>query len=70
MRKKRARVGKPLRIAWKVKLEGGKKNLALHDVWLSRDGGATFPELLATGLGPGPQAQVGASRVRRRSRPS
>jgi hypothetical protein len=48
--KKRARVGKPLRIAWKVKLEGGKKNLALHDVWLSRDGGATFPELLATGL--------------------
>jgi hypothetical protein len=48
--KKKARVGKNLKVAWHVKIPGGKKNLALQDVWLSRDGGATFPELLATGL--------------------
>jgi hypothetical protein len=48
--KKKARIGKTLKIAWKAKVDGGRKELAFHDVWLSRDGGATFPELLATGL--------------------
>ena len=51
--KKKVRVGKALKIAWKVKLDGGRKAIAMYDVWLSRDGGGTFSELIATGvLGP------------------
>jgi hypothetical protein len=51
--KKKVRLGKDLKIGWKVKLASGRKDIALYDVWLSRDGGVTFPELIATGvLGP------------------
>jgi hypothetical protein len=50
--KKKATVGKVLKIGWKTKLRGGRNALAGYDVWLSRDGGATFTELLATGLAP------------------
>jgi hypothetical protein len=39
-----------VKIGWKTKLRGGRKHVAGYDVWLSRDGGTTFPELLATGL--------------------
>lgn len=45
--KKKARVGKVLKIAWKPKLKGGTKNLDAFDVWLARDG-VTFSELLVT----------------------
>jgi hypothetical protein len=48
--KKKAKLGKTVKIAWKTKLTGGRDGLAGYDVWLSRDGGATFAELLATGL--------------------
>ena len=48
--KKKVRVGKPLKIAWKTKLAGGADGISGYDVWLSRDGGTTFPELLATGI--------------------
>jgi len=51
--RKKVKVGKPLKIAWKVKLAGGIKGIDVYDVWLSRDGGATFPELLATGIDAG-----------------
>jgi hypothetical protein len=47
--KKKTKVGKPLKIGWKTKLEGGRKNIEGYDVWLARDG-ATFSELLATGV--------------------
>lgn len=50
--KPRARLGKPLKIRWKAKVAGGRAALAGFDVRLSRDGGASFPELLATGLAP------------------
>jgi hypothetical protein len=50
--KKKAKLGRPLKIGWKTKLAGGRAGLAGYDVWLSRDGGVTFPELLATGLAP------------------
>jgi hypothetical protein len=48
--KKKARVGKVLKIGWKPKLKGGNAGLSGFDVWLARDG-ATFSELLATGTG-------------------
>ena len=48
--KKKAKLGKPLKIRWKPKIAGGLDAIAGYDVLLSRDGGATFPELLATGL--------------------
>ena len=47
--KKKAKVGRPFKVAWKVRVAGGLDALAAYDVWLSRDGGATFPDLLATG---------------------
>ena len=50
--KKKAKLGRPLKIRWKPKVKGGPDALAGFDVWLSRDGGASFPELLATGLAP------------------
>jgi hypothetical protein len=50
--KKKVKVGRPLKIAWKTRLKGGRDALVGYDVWLSRDGGATFSELLATGLAP------------------
>ena len=39
-------------MGWKTKLRGGRKGIHGYDVWLSRDGGATFAELLATDLAP------------------
>jgi hypothetical protein len=51
--RKKVRVGRALKIAWKAKLAGGAKGIDVFDVWLSRDGGATFPELLATGVDAG-----------------
>jgi hypothetical protein len=48
--RKKARLGKSVKIGWKTKLKGGRAGLSGYDVWLSRDGGATFTELLATGL--------------------
>jgi IS5 family transposase len=48
--KKKVRLGKDLKIGWKLKLPGGRKNVAMYDAWISRDDGATFPELIATGL--------------------
>jgi hypothetical protein len=50
--KKKARIGRPLKIAWKTKVTGGREAVAGYDVWLSRDGGATFGELLVTGVQP------------------
>ena len=50
--KKKAKLGKTVKIGWKTKLKGGRDAIAGYDVWLSRDGGATFGELLATGLAP------------------
>jgi hypothetical protein len=47
--KKKAKVGRPLKIAWKTKLTGGASNVAGYDVFLARDG-VNFDELLATGL--------------------
>jgi hypothetical protein len=47
--KKKAKVGRPLKIAWKTKLTGGASNVAGYDVFLARDG-VSFDELLATGL--------------------
>ena len=46
-KRRSVRVGKPLKIRWKVR---GSKDVEGVDVRLSRDGGATFPELVATGL--------------------
>jgi hypothetical protein len=46
--KKKAKVGRTLKIAWKTKLAGGLADVAGYDVWLARDG-TTFAELLATG---------------------
>lgn len=46
--KKKAKIGKTLKIGWKAKVTGGRKEIAGYDVWLGRDG-ATFSELLATG---------------------
>jgi hypothetical protein len=48
--KKKAKLGKPLKIRWKPKVTGGLDAIAGYDVLLSRDGGTTFAELLATGL--------------------
>jgi hypothetical protein len=50
--KKKAKLGKPVKIGLKTRLKGGRDGLAGYDVWLSRDGGTTFAELLATGLAP------------------
>lgn len=47
--KRRAKAGHPLVVRWKARVKGGLAALAVYDVWLSRDGGTTFPELLATG---------------------
>jgi hypothetical protein len=47
--KKKAKVGRPLKIAWKTKLTGGASNVAGYDVFLARDG-VTFSELLGTVL--------------------
>jgi hypothetical protein len=47
--KRRAKVGRALKVAWKVRVKGGLGALAVYDVWLSHDGGTTFPDLLATG---------------------
>jgi hypothetical protein len=47
--KKKAKVGRPLKIAWKTKLAGGLSNVAGYDVFLARDG-VNFTELLATGV--------------------
>ena len=46
--KKKAKIGKPLKIGWKTKVEGGRKAIAGHDVFLARDG-TNFSELLVTG---------------------
>src|SRR6185295_16291740 len=47
--KKKAKLGKPLKIHWKPKVKGGLDAIAGYDVLLARDG-ATFTEFLATGL--------------------
>jgi hypothetical protein len=48
--KKKVKLGKPLKIRWKPKVTGGIDAISGYDVLLSRDGGATFFELLATGV--------------------
>lgn len=50
--KRKAKRGRPLKIAWKVRVKGGTSALAVYDVWLSTDGGTSFPTLLATGQPP------------------
>ena len=47
--KRKAKVGRPLKIAWKTKLAGGLANIAGYDVFLARDG-LNYTELLATGV--------------------
>jgi Lysyl oxidase len=43
----RRKLGRRLKVAWQVHIHGGNKNLRTQEVWLSRDGGATF-ELLTS----------------------
>jgi len=47
--KKKAKVGRPLKIGWKAKLAGGASNVSGYDVFLARDG-VDFTELLGTVL--------------------
>ncbi|MGH7893551.1 MAG: lysyl oxidase family protein [Candidatus Binatia bacterium] len=47
--KRKAKVGRDLKVAWKVRVKGGVDAVAVYDVWLSRDGGTTFPDLIVGG---------------------
>jgi Lysyl oxidase len=51
-RKAKARVGRPLTIAWQKHIHGGGKHIKVQEVWFSPDGGTSY-QLIAGALSPG-----------------
>lgn len=51
-RKAKARIGRPLTIAWQKHIQGGTKHIKVQEVWFSPDGGASY-QLIAGALAAG-----------------
>ena len=51
-RKTKARVGRPLTIAWQKHIRGGVKHMKVQEVWFSPDGGTSY-QFIAGALAPG-----------------